>query len=107
MNRRRTTIARWLAAGVICGSLAAPAGDQHIDILLWDDGGTVGVGEYDYLVARDNRMQIARFNNGYTVIGTTGYSDSAEFTFSFIAVPEPSTAMMSLLAIAGLARHHR
>lgn len=35
--------------------------------------------------------------------GTTGYGDSAEFTFSFIAVPEPSSAMLALGALVGLA----
>lgn len=34
-------------------------------------------------------------------LGTTGFGDSAEFTFSFIAVPEP--ASIALLATAGVA----
>ncbi|QDT68490.1 hypothetical protein MalM25_14130 [Planctomycetes bacterium MalM25] len=38
-------------------------------------------------------------------LGSTGYGDSAEFSFSFIAVPEPTTAVLGLLAVAaGLVR---
>lgn len=45
------------------------AGAQHIDILVWDASGKVGVGEFDYdnRAASDNRVQIARFDEGYTI----------------------------------------
>ena len=39
--------------------------------------------------------------------GTPTYGDSAEFTFSFIAVPEPSGAVLGLLAMVGLVVRRR
>lgn len=38
---------------------------------------------------------------------TPVYGDSAEFTFAFIAVPEPSAAILGLVALAGLATRRR
>lgn len=35
------------------------------------------------------------------------YGDSAEFTFSFIAVPEPTTALLGLVAMAGVVSRRR
>lgn len=40
-------------------------------------------------------------------LGSTGYGDSAEFTFSFVAVPEPTTAVLGLAAMVGLAVRRR
>lgn len=61
---------RCLAIGVVVTcACCASAHSQHIDILLWDDGGKVGVGEYDYdnLTASDRRVQTARFDEEYTI----------------------------------------
>ena len=45
------------------------AGAQHIDILLWDDGGQIGVGQFDYdsLTATETRVHLARFDSFYSV----------------------------------------
>lgn len=59
---------------------ATPAAAQHIDFLVWDESGKVGVGEYDYdnAAAADRRVQIGRFNNEYTIDspGFTSFSGS-------------------------------
>lgn len=52
------------------GSLACgPAFAQHIDILVWDADGTVGVGEYDFdnAAPSNRRVQLGRFNDLYAV----------------------------------------
>ena len=45
---------------VLAWAGVAPA--QHVDVLVWDDGGRVGVGEYDFdnQVPTDSRVQIGR-----------------------------------------------
>lgn len=40
-------------------------------------------------------------------LGSTGYGDSAEFTFNFITVPEPSTALLGLTLLLGVAVRRR
>lgn len=39
--------------------------------------------------------------------GTPVYGDSAEFTFSFVAVPEPSTALLGFVVLVGLLGRRR
>ncbi len=48
---------------------AAPAWGQHVDILVFDSGGKIGVGEYDFfaLTSSEKRVHLARFNEEYTV----------------------------------------
>lgn len=45
------------------------AGAQHIDIMVWKDIGKIAVGQYDYdnLEATETRVQIARFDDFYSV----------------------------------------
>ncbi|QDT68491.1 hypothetical protein MalM25_14140 [Planctomycetes bacterium MalM25] len=42
---------------------------QHVDVLVWDEGGKVGVGLYDYdnLIATETRVHLARFDSLYSV----------------------------------------
>lgn len=42
---------------------------QHVDVLVWDQDGTVGVGQYDYdnAVASEQRVHIARLDSFYSV----------------------------------------
>lgn len=65
-NRNDIWVAGVFVLALVGGSAAC---GQHIDILLWNDGGKVGVGEYDYdnLTANDRRVQIARFDDGYAI----------------------------------------
>lgn len=62
----RTRSAVAAAMGLLaCG----PSFAQHVDILVWDAGGTVGVGEYDFdnAAPSDRRVQIGRLNDLYSV----------------------------------------
>lgn len=57
---------RSLACWLLTASIA---GAQHVDILLWDDDGQIGVGQYDYdnLIASETRVHLARFDAFYSV----------------------------------------
>lgn len=50
-------------------SMTAAAVAQHVDVLVWDEGGKVGVGLYDYdnVVATESRVHLARFDSFYSV----------------------------------------
>jgi len=56
------SLAAWLA-------MTAAAAAQHIDVLVWDEGGKVGVGLYDYdnLIATESRVHLGRFDSFYSV----------------------------------------
>ncbi len=49
--------------------LAPSALAQHLDMLVWDDGGTIGVGEFNYdtWTASDRRVHLGRFNSFYSI----------------------------------------
>ncbi len=77
-----------------------------------DDQVMLGPGadwEFDPVFAVDASAPIGSTYEATFILqdmGSTGYGDSAEFTFAFISVPEPSTAMLGLasFAIAALRR---
>lgn len=52
-----------------CLLSAGLARAQHVDILLWDDGGQIGVGQFDYdsLTTTVTRVHLARFDSFYSV----------------------------------------
>ncbi len=48
---------------------ASPAMAQHVDILVFDAGGRIGVGEFNFdtLTGGENRVHLSRFSGAYTV----------------------------------------
>ena len=58
---------------LLAHAVASPA--QHIDIMVWDADGQLGVGQYDYdnLVASETRVHLARFDAFYSV-NNPGYT---------------------------------
>lgn len=84
--------------------------DQSGNLLMdsIDDEWILGAGAgwtFDPVFAVDDSVEFGSTYEATFVLqdlGTTGYGDSAEFTFSFIAVPEPSTALLGLTSLVGL-----
>ncbi len=70
------------------------------------DGGLV-FGDYDTLASMDNLNVILEIN-GESYQSQYTYTDgNNNYAFAFTAIPEPSTATMSLLALAGLLARRR
>ncbi len=74
--------------------LTLDATAQHVDVLVWDEGGKVGVGLYDYdnLIATETQVHLARFDSLYSVnnpgftafAGSDAVPGNAELRFDFL-----------------------
>lgn len=85
-----------LASGsiAILQVMTATTAAQHVDVLVWDEGGKVGVGLYDYdnLIATETRVHLARFDSFYSVnnpgftafAGADAVPGNAELSFDFL-----------------------
>ncbi|MEO0530723.1 MAG: hypothetical protein AAF266_09140 [Planctomycetota bacterium] len=74
--------------------LVTDSSAQHVDVLVWDEGGKVGVGLYDYdnVMATQTRVHLARFDSFYSVnnpgftafAGNDAVPGNAELSFDFL-----------------------
>ena len=83
-----------LSALALLAAFCVQAGAQHVDILVWDNGGKIGVGQYDYdnLLATETRVHLARFDSFYSVnnpgftafAGPDALPGNADLTWEFL-----------------------